>query len=127
MNLTRHRTIPSSTPPNFQNVTLGGGAFGDVTGSLGDAFDHTLIYAKGGFALYDGEAKQVTTKPGYAPAGTGTFTGWTVGGGIEHFINPAWSIKAEYLHFDFGRKGGAQTSLTDAYRLCLHEHVQRYR
>jgi opacity protein-like surface antigen len=31
-------------------------------------------------------------------------TGWTAGGGIAYKINPAWSLKSEYLHlqFDFG-------------------------
>ena len=30
-----------------------------------------------------------------------TLTGWTVGGGVEWKVSPAWSIKVEYLHFDF--------------------------
>jgi outer membrane immunogenic protein len=113
MDLSGHRTIPSSTPPYLQDQTLDGGLYGDITGRLGYAFDRTLVYAKGGFAFYDGEGKQVTQKPGYTPTGTDTFTGWTIGGGLEHFISPAWSLKVEYLHFDFGNKGGAQTSVTD--------------
>jgi outer membrane immunogenic protein len=113
MDLSGSRTIASSNPIFHQNVTLDGGAYGDVTGRLGYAFDRTLIYAKWGFAFYDGQAKQATTKPGYAPAGTDTFTGWTVGGGLEHFISPAWSLKAEYLHFDFGRQAGFQLNVGD--------------
>ena len=35
------------------------------------------------------------------------------GGGVEHFLTPAWSVKAEYLHFDFGTQHGAQTSISD--------------
>ena len=30
-----------------------------------------------------------------------TLTGWTVGGGVEWKVSPMWSIKVEYLHFDF--------------------------
>ena len=30
-----------------------------------------------------------------------TLTGWTVGGGVEWKVSPTWSIKVEYLHFDF--------------------------
>ena len=30
-----------------------------------------------------------------------TLTGWTVGGGVEWKVSPLWSIKAEYLHFEF--------------------------
>ena len=33
-----------------------------------------------------------------------TFDGWTAGGGLEYLVNPAWSIKGEYLHFDFGNQ-----------------------
>jgi outer membrane immunogenic protein len=113
MNLNGSGIIPSSTPPNHQDATLDGGLYGDVTGRLGYAFDRTLVYAKGGFAFYDGEGKQVTTKPGYIHSGTSTFTGWTAGGGIEHYICPAWSIKGEYLHFDFGSQGASQTSVGD--------------
>jgi outer membrane immunogenic protein len=114
MDLSGSRTIPSSDPAKAQNVTLDGGLYGDIGGRLGYAFAGTLLYAKGGFAFYDGEAKQVTTKPGYKPTATNTFTGWTVGGGVEHYISRAWSVKAEYLHFDFGTEHGAQTSISDA-------------
>jgi outer membrane immunogenic protein len=113
MDLHGSTTVASSNPIFHQNVTLDGGAYGDVTGRFGYAFDRTLIYAKGGFAFYDGEGKQATTKPGYSPTGTDTFTGWTAGAGVEHFINPAWSIKAEYLHFDFGTQVGYQTNVSD--------------
>ena len=113
MDLRGSTIIASSDPAYHQDGTLGGGAYGDITGRLGYAFDRTLIYAKGGFAFFNGEGKQATTKPGFAPTGTDTFTGWTVGGGVEHFISPAWSIKAEYLHFDFGTKGSTQVSVTD--------------
>ncbi len=28
--------------------------------------------------------------------------GWTIGAGAEYALNPSWSLKAEYQHFDFG-------------------------
>ena len=31
-----------------------------------------------------------------------TLTGWTVGGGVEWLLNPNWSVKVEYLYYDFG-------------------------
>jgi len=77
---------------------------------LGVTFDGLLIYAKGGFAFFDGEAKQATTKPGYAPTGTDTFTGWTLGGGAEYFLTRSISLKAEYLHFEFGTQRAYQTT-----------------
>jgi outer membrane immunogenic protein len=113
MNLSGSGIIPSSSPQFHQDATLDGGAYGDVAARLGYAFDRTLLYAKGGFAFYDGEGTQVTTKPGYVHSGTGIFTGWTAGGGIEHYISPSWSVKGEYLHFDFGTQGGSQTSVGD--------------
>jgi opacity protein-like surface antigen len=36
-------------------------------------------------------------------ASTSDLNGWTVGGGLEYKINPSWSLKAEYLRFNFGR------------------------
>ena len=113
MDLHGSTIIGSAAAAHHQNVTLDGGAYGDVTGRFGYAFDRTLIYAKGGFAFFDGEGKQTTTNPGYVTTGTSTFAGWTAGAGVEHFISPAWSVKAEYLHFDFGTQGGYQTNVGD--------------
>lgn len=103
--------IPSSSPGHRQNLTLDSGLYGDVTARLGVAFDRTLIYVKGGYAFLNSEAMQATTKPQYSPTPTGSFDGWTLGGGIEHFITPSLSIKAEYQHFDFGTEQGAQTTI----------------
>jgi outer membrane immunogenic protein len=94
---------------------LNSGLYGDVTGRLGFAFHRALIYAKGGYAFYNGHANTTTGIAGFTGASSGTFSsGWTAGGGIEYKIMPAWSIKAEYLHFDFGSQtatltGGAGT------------------
>ncbi len=65
---------------------------------------------KGGFAFYDGEAKTTTGIPGFTVGSTGTFTGWTAGAGAEYKLSPAWSVKAEYLHFDFGSENATLTS-----------------
>ena len=102
--------IPSSNPIYHQDITLDSGLYGDITGRLGVTFDGLLIYAKGGFAFFDGEAKQATTKPGYAPTGTDTFSGWTLGGGAEYFLTRSISLKAEYLHFEFGTQRAYQTT-----------------
>ncbi len=98
--------------------------YGDLTARLGYATDRTLFYVKGGAALLNADFKanyvgqncttitggwpscysQVTT---HAPS---TFSynhsdvlpGWTIGAGAEYALNPSWSLKAEYQHFDFG-------------------------
>jgi len=113
MNLTGAGIIPSSDPQYHQDATLSGGVYGDITGRLGFAMGQSLLYGKGGFAFYNGQALQLTTKPTYTGTGTDTFTGWTAGAGIEHQFTPNMSVKVEYLHFDFGPEGGYQTSITD--------------
>lgn len=113
MDLTGAGIVPSSTPPNHQDIVLKGGLYGVAAGRIGMAFGKSLVYAKGGLAYFGGEASQTTTKDGYLTTPTGTFTGWAYGGGFETFISPNMSIKAEYLHFDFGTQGGMQTSISD--------------
>lgn len=101
--------------------SVSGGLYGDITGRLGYAAGNTLVYAKGGFAFLD-EGFKANYKGGnctYNSGGCGSpvahnvpstfnynhdFTqwGWTVGAGVEYALNPSWSIKAEYQHFDFG-------------------------
>lgn len=113
MDLSGAGIIPSSAPPAHQDITLAGGLYGDITARLGVAWDRALVYGKGGFAYYDGQALQKTTNPGFVSYGTSTFAGWVAGGGIEYAVSPVLSLKVEYLHFDFGKRGGNQTSITD--------------
>ena len=105
--------VPSSTPPFHQDLTLQTGLYGDVTGRVGLAFGPALVYGKGGWAFFDGEARQTTTKPGYVTNGTDTFEGWTLGGGVEYLVTRSISLKVEYQHFDFRPEVGDQTSTGD--------------
>jgi outer membrane immunogenic protein len=80
---------------------------------IGFAFDRTLVYATGGVAIANEKDAFNDT---LITTGGGPFTGiagllnvtssrsigWTAGGGIEYVIAPQWSLKAEYLHLDFG-------------------------
>jgi outer membrane immunogenic protein len=96
---------PNGGRPPITTNHLGSGFYGDVTARLGFAFDRVLIYAKGGWAFYDGTADVDNTLGGLGGGivSTGNFTGgWTIGGGLEYAFSPAWSAKVEYLHFDFG-------------------------
>jgi outer membrane immunogenic protein len=114
MDLSGSGIIPSSVPTAHQDITLDGGLYGDLTARLGFIpLERTMVYAKGGVAIYGGEARQKTTNPGYVTHGTDMFVGWVAGGGVEHFVTDKISIKAEYLHFDFGHQGGDQTSISD--------------
>ncbi len=88
-----------------------GGLYGDLTGRLGYATDRVLFYGKGGVAFLDADTK-ANYKGGSTAAlnqnsyfnfdNSQTLVGWTIGAGAEYAVNPAWSIKAEYQHFDFG-------------------------
>jgi len=89
---------------------LGSAKVGDwyamVTGRLGYAFDHVLVYAKGGAAFVPTRASVVDNCRDVA-AGCGnwiisteasnTITTGTIGGGVEWAFSPNWSIKAEYM------------------------------
>ncbi len=79
----------------------------DATGRLGYAVGPALLYVKGGYAYIDSglglNGNYWASSTGYyAPANTNGLSGWTLGGGIEYLLSPSWSIKAEYLHYDFG-------------------------
>lgn len=115
MDLSGSRKLPSSDPAYHQNLNTDGGLYGVIGGRAGILITPaTLLYAKGGFAFYDGEADQASTKPWYKATGTSTFTGYAVGGGVEHYITKDISLKIEYLHFGFGDEGGYQTKVTSS-------------
>ncbi len=72
-----------------------------------------LVYATGGLALSEVHSGFQFTDDysGASAAGSlsGTRIGWTVGGGVEYALTQNWSIKAEYLYADLGRR----TTTTD--------------
>lgn len=88
-----------------------GGFYGDITGRIGYSWGDTLLYAKGGFAWFTGDLKAsatITSETGGVIAVNNfsnngdTLTGFTVGAGWEYLITPEWSLKVEYMYFDFG-------------------------
>lgn len=83
---------------------LDNGAYGDMTGRIGYSFGPVLIYGKGGYAFYTGQASVTTGLLGGGFGTTGLWEGWTAGGGVEYLLTPSWSMKIEYQHFDFGRE-----------------------
>lgn len=114
MNLDDTGTIQSSVPGHHQDLKVDAGAYGDITARVGLlVMPGTLVYAKGGVAFLDSSASQTTNNPGYVTHGSDSFTGWTVGAGVEHFVTDNVSLKLEYQHFDFGSETGDQTSVGD--------------
>ncbi len=92
-------TEPNNTA-RVLSVKSTGGFYGDVTGRGGILIGNALIYAKGGFAFFSGDVRVSDPTDGLYQ-NSGTFTGWTLGGGIEYALSPNWTMKAEYLYFDF--------------------------
>lgn len=88
-----------------------------IRGRAGFAVDRVLFFATGGVAF----AQFETTKnfawdfadgcpvvnllnECHVGGRSGTQMGWVVGGGVEWAVGGNWSIKAEYLHADFGNQ-----------------------
>jgi outer membrane immunogenic protein len=84
--------------------------FSTLRGRVGVTFDRVVFYGTGGLAVA-GIKTDITDAfigllPPAFPVATGSSTavraGWAAGAGVEGAIGNGWSIKAEYLHLDFG-------------------------
>ncbi len=75
------------------------GFYGDVTGRAGLMMGNALLYAKAGFAFFTGNVHVSDATDGISQD-SGTFTGWTLGGGVEYKLTRNLSVKAEYQYFD---------------------------
>jgi outer membrane immunogenic protein len=74
-----------------------------LRGRLGYGWDRTLIYVTGGGAWTHLE------RTNYLPTSccaekSGTFSGWTIGAGVEYALTPNWIVGAEYLFTSFDHK-----------------------
>jgi outer membrane immunogenic protein len=84
---------------------------------IGFAANNYLAYFTGGLAVTDESySGTVAMATGGGAVIRGTFNpsgshdvGWAVGAGIEYSFAPLWSLKAEYLHVDFGTLTGTTT------------------
>lgn len=71
---------------------------GSLRGRLGYAMDRTLIYATGGWAA---AAAEVDTPNG---DGDRTFSGWTLGAGVDWAVTDNVFVRGEYRFTDYGSK-----------------------
>lgn len=78
---------------------VSGNLYADWTVMSGLAYDRWLVYAKGGLALYNTNAKLSLSPDTYKS--DDTLFGWTVGGGVEYALSDKWSLKSEYKYYDF--------------------------
>lgn len=106
--------IPSSNPAFHQDLALSSGFYGDITARVGYIITPSLLlYGKGGYAYFDTNASQTTTKPGYVTTSAGSRNGWVAGAGAEWMFLANVSLKVEYLHYDFGSADSSQLSVGD--------------
>src|SRR5262249_30347909 len=78
-----------------------------LTGRLGYAAGPALLYAKGGAAWTHSAFDMIfNNNPKDRSASSSSFdaTGWTIGGGVEYALTPAWSAKLEYDYLNFGSR-----------------------
>jgi opacity protein-like surface antigen len=102
MDTTGNRTfVDAANPLRSLTVSGDGGWYGDITARAGVVAGNALLYAKGGFAFYSGGVT-INDTFDLIHQNSGTFTGWTLGAGLEYMVDPRWSIKAEYLYYDLG-------------------------
>lgn len=92
------------------------------------ATDSFLVYATGGaaFARLRATSEFADSFDEFESwSGSTVRTGWTVGGGVEYRLADNWSVKAEYLHAEFGGlRGVGYAPLTDA-TVAIVEHQFR--
>jgi opacity protein-like surface antigen len=85
-------------------------ATGSLTARAGFAIGphgRTLVYARVGVAWLE-DRMDITTNGLYPPPMTsveGARFGWTVGGGVERALTPAWSLRLAYDYAKFGDVG----------------------
>jgi outer membrane immunogenic protein len=72
-----------------------------VSARLGYAFDTTMPYVAGGVAVTS--ASEKLSLFALPTSQTKTFTGWTLGAGIEHTFTKNWIGRVEARYTDFGQ------------------------
>ena len=73
-----------------------------LRGRFGYAFDKTLLYATGGFAVSSGHFVRTDPVSGDDESHPGLRTGWVAGGGVEYAFQQNWNARLEYLYSRFG-------------------------
>jgi outer membrane immunogenic protein len=108
--------VDASTPARALQINGTGGWYGDITGRGGVLYGNALFYAKGGFAFFTGDVS-VTDNFDNIHQNSGTFAGWTIGAGFEYMFSPRWTVKFEYMYYDFGNNNFSCCSNSTSSRL----------
>jgi outer membrane immunogenic protein len=86
-----------------------------LRGRAGYAFGDWLVYGTGGLAVATIEDISIGNTPGETAREDGLRAGWVAGGGVEYAASDRWSVRAEFLHMDFGREEGASANNEQHY------------
>lgn len=79
------------------------GALATFRGRIGYSFGPVMIYGTGGAAYGDVKFRTVGLNGLQFGSTFGdTDWGWAAGGGLEWAFSGPWSVKFEYMHYDFG-------------------------
>jgi outer membrane immunogenic protein len=104
-------------PPNgagFESIASQANWIATARARLGVTWDRFMFYGTGGVAFGDIKTTESlscldegcgdisTLKLAASSTFDQTKVGWTAGLGVEGFLDPSWSIKAEWLHVDLG-------------------------
>lgn len=89
---------------------------GSIRPRIGGAFGNVLVYGTAGFAFARVNYAATTD---FRPVGTTQYpaalssnrNGWTAGGGVEVAVNTNWSVKGEYLYYDFGNTSATVSAI----------------
>ena len=88
--------IDNSAPRGAYEHNIAVDYFGTVRGRIGYAAGNVLFYGTGGYAY--GNVKNTLTSAANTYKTDALQGGYAAGGGVEFKLNPAWSLKAEYLY-----------------------------
>jgi outer membrane immunogenic protein len=84
---------------------------GSVRARLGYAIDNFLPYITGGVAFGDFDLKYST--PGLSVSDSKTFTGWTIGAGLDYAFTQNLIGRLEYRYTDYGDDNLTAFGITD--------------
>lgn len=87
-------------------------AIGSLRGIAGFAHNDWVFYGTGGFAWADATLQD---DDGFGPYGEDRgLSGYALGAGVQHKFGPHWSIRGEYIHYDFDEETFETDSPVDA-------------
>lgn len=99
--------FPGLVPPVTGQID----SFGTVRARVGLPIDRFMPYITGGLAWANARMEDPGLKE------TDTYTGWTIGGGVEVAVTDNITIKGEYLYIDYG---GAKFATPIDFDLTSH-------